>query len=99
MTIPTIYNGTEKVAIFKTRFPELGFCRIEGVATETHVFNAGTSKSRIGRRPIPGQPKGEWRFVDMEAGAVVGAYYTSRKELLADIERYASLFGCNGVKQ
>ena len=95
MKIPEIYNGTKKVTIYKTRFPELGYCRIEGVATEVHVFHAGTSQARIGRRPIPGQPKGEWRFVDMEAGAAIGPYYTSRKELLSDVERYADIFGCS----
>jgi hypothetical protein len=38
-----------------------------------------------------------WRFVDVSTDADVGAQYASKAELLADLERYASLFGCNGA--
>jgi hypothetical protein len=35
-----------------------------------------------------------WRFVDNATGAVVGQQYRTKGELLADLDRYATLFGC-----
>lgn len=35
-----------------------------------------------------------WRFVDNSTGRVVGPSYRTKAELLADVERYAKLFGC-----
>ena len=35
-----------------------------------------------------------WRNVDISTGNVVGPHYRSKAELLADLERYAALFGC-----
>lgn len=44
----------------------------------------------------------EWRFVDLtdpDRGPVeVGSIYPSRAELLANVERYASEFGCEGAR-
>jgi hypothetical protein len=98
MKLPVIYNGTQRVTVHRTRYPELCYCRIEGKSYETHVFNAGTSDARIGKRPIPGQPTWEWRFVTTEDGATVGPYYETRAELLADLDSYARFYGCHGAK-
>jgi hypothetical protein len=40
-----------------------------------------------------------WRFMDVtgEKPAHVGPYYTTKTELLADLERYAAQFGCEGA--
>lgn len=35
-----------------------------------------------------------WRFVDRSTEASVGPHYPSRAELLADLDRYATEFGC-----
>lgn len=40
---------------------------------------------------------GVWRIVDAETGHVVGPHYGSRAELLADLERFAAFFGCEGT--
>ena len=40
---------------------------------------------------------GCWRIVDMSTGDVVGPLYKTRAELLADLPRYAALFGCEGA--
>jgi hypothetical protein len=37
-----------------------------------------------------------WRFVDNQSGATVGPHYRTKAELLSDLERYATLFGCVG---
>ena len=37
---------------------------------------------------------GLWRFVDMETGQCVGAHYKRKDELLADLTRYATEYGC-----
>ena len=36
---------------------------------------------------------GLWRFVDKETGACIGPQYKTRSELLADLSRFATLFG------
>jgi hypothetical protein len=36
-----------------------------------------------------------WRFVTSEDGATVGPPYRSKAELLADLERYAGVYGCH----
>ena len=41
------------------------------------------------------QDEGVWRFVDNSTGAAVGPQYRTRAELLADLPRFADLFGCN----
>lgn len=35
-----------------------------------------------------------WRIVTAEDGAAVGPQYRSKAELLADLERYAGVYGC-----
>ena len=35
-----------------------------------------------------------WRFVDVNAVRNVGPHYKSEKELLADMDRFAEVFGC-----
>lgn len=40
---------------------------------------------------------GCWRIVDMSTGDVIGPQYKTRAELLADLQRYAALFGCEGA--
>lgn len=37
---------------------------------------------------------GLWRFVDRSTSADVGPAYAGERELLADLDRYAALFGC-----
>lgn len=34
-----------------------------------------------------------WRIIDMETGAAIGPHYKSKTELLADLDRYARVFG------
>lgn len=34
-----------------------------------------------------------WRFVDISTECSIGPYYATKAELLADIERYATVFG------
>lgn len=41
------------------------------------------------RRTGPGNV---WRFVDTSTGSVVGPYYRSKAELLADLQRYGNEF-------
>lgn len=36
-----------------------------------------------------------WRLVDLATGHVVGPLYRTRAELLADLDRYARVFGCH----
>jgi hypothetical protein len=79
---------------YHTRFPELDYDHFPGKAMEPSRVNAGTSRSERVYRPVPNQPAGEWRFIHTETGAQVGPYYTSKAELLADLERYAQAFGC-----
>jgi predicted membrane protein len=38
---------------------------------------------------------GLWRFVDLETGATVGPHYARKDELLADLTRYATDYGCS----
>lgn len=42
---------------------------------------------------------GLWRFIDAATGAVVGPQYATQAELLADVERYAGVFGCEGAER
>ncbi len=42
------------------------------------------------QRVIPGL----WRFIDASTLATVGPHYSTERELLADMQRYAELFGC-----
>ena len=37
---------------------------------------------------------GLWRIVDASTGAPVGPHYRTKMELLADLDRFASVFGC-----
>jgi len=36
-----------------------------------------------------------WRIIDAETGAAVGPQYKSRAELLADLDRYARVYGAS----
>jgi hypothetical protein len=38
-----------------------------------------------------------WRIVSMEDGAVIGPQYKTKTELLCDLERYATEYGCVGT--
>ena len=38
---------------------------------------------------------GLWRIVDKDTGASVGPLYRSKGELLADLNRYATAYGCD----
>ncbi len=38
-----------------------------------------------------------WRFMDAATGKVIGPYYATKSELLADLERYAAAYGCEGA--
>ena len=38
-----------------------------------------------------------WRIVSLEDGAVIGPQYRTKTELLCDIERYATEYGCIGA--
>lgn len=38
---------------------------------------------------------GLWRFVDLSTDCHVGAHYRSKAELMANMERYAEVFGCD----
>ena len=35
-----------------------------------------------------------WRIVSLEDGAVIGPQYRTKTELLCDLERYATEYGC-----
>jgi hypothetical protein len=39
-----------------------------------------------------------WQFVSLEDGAQVGRHYPSRASLMADLENYASMYGCDGAE-
>lgn len=41
--------------------------------------------------------RGLWRFVDVSTGSHVGPHYRTKAELLADLERFAAVFGCDGA--
>jgi hypothetical protein len=36
---------------------------------------------------------GLWRFVDASTGRTIGPYYSREQELLADLNRFAQVFG------
>jgi hypothetical protein len=36
-----------------------------------------------------------WRIVDLSTSNLVGPSYPTMRELLADLERFATVFGCN----
>lgn len=36
-----------------------------------------------------------WRIIDLSNGAAVGPIYRTKAELLADLHRFAIVFGCN----
>lgn len=36
-----------------------------------------------------------WRFVDKSTGRGIGPFYTTKAELLADLERFAAVFGAD----
>ena len=40
------------------------------------------------------QGAGNWRILDSSTGAAVGPSYRTRAELLADLARFAEVFGC-----
>ena len=37
--------------------------------------------------------RGHWQFIDASTDSQVGPFYHSQVELLADLERYAAIFG------
>jgi hypothetical protein len=37
-----------------------------------------------------------WRLIDLETGADIGPYYRTKAELLGDLTRYATDYGCEG---
>jgi hypothetical protein len=39
-----------------------------------------------------------WQFVSLEDGAQVGRHYPNRASLMADLEIYASMYGCDGAE-
>lgn len=43
------------------------------------------------------QGSGLWRIVDNSSGSEVGPQYRTKAELLADLDRYARYFGCEGA--
>ncbi len=38
--------------------------------------------------------KGRWRIIDRSTGSTVGPHYRTKAELMADVDRFAELFGC-----
>ncbi len=40
-----------------------------------------------------------WRIVDRSTNRVVGPIYKTKAELLADLDRYAAVFGCEGDRE
>lgn len=41
--------------------------------------------------------RGNWRLVTTDDHATVGPHYKSKAELLADLDRYAAEYGCEGA--
>jgi hypothetical protein len=39
-----------------------------------------------------------WQIVSLEDGRQVGQHYPTRAALLADLENYASMYGCDGAE-
>jgi hypothetical protein len=53
-----------------------------------------TNSTRFPELGFVNQARGLWRFVDMSTGAVIGPCYARKDELLADLTRFATEFGC-----
>lgn len=67
------------------------------LACKTQVLFVECGPQRRTRYPeldYQRQGTGNWRIIDTDGNAVVGAQYASEKELLADLDRYAGVFGC-----
>ena len=56
--------------------------------------NYNVRKTRFKELGYISDAPGLWRIVDMDGQARVGPQYTSLSELLADLERFATQFGC-----
>lgn len=57
------------------------------------------SKTRFAELGFEQVDKGLWRFVCTESGRHCGPQYASKAELLADLERYAASYGCDGASK
>lgn len=55
-----------------------------------------TYKTRFPELGYQNHDKGLWRIVDLSDGskAAIGPHYVTKAELLADLHRYATEFGC-----
>ncbi len=40
----------------------------------------------------------DWRIVDLSTGNAVGPWYHTKAELMGDLTRYATVFGCDRTK-
>jgi hypothetical protein len=68
-----------------------------GEAPSDRVPVAATGPVKPTRFPELGyqhQGKDAWRILDRSTGAAVGPLYPTRESLLADLERFAGVFGC-----
>ena len=54
------------------------------------------TKTRYAELAYRNDGPGLWRIVTTEDGAAVGPQYGTKAELLADLERYAKDYGCEG---
>jgi hypothetical protein len=53
-------------------------------------------KTRFAELGYEQHAPGLWRIMSLDTPAAVGPHYASKAELLADLERYATFYGCNG---
>jgi hypothetical protein len=44
------------------------------------------------------QGDGNWRFIDLSTGSVVGMFRKTERQILDDLENFAAEFGCHGAR-
>ena len=47
----------------------------------------------LGYQRQGGRHDGRWRVIDLQTGAAIGPQYVYRSELLADLDRFAEVYG------
>ena len=59
----------------------------------TYTNTLKINKTRFSELGLVNVDRGLWRFIVIEDNAVVGPYYATKIEALADLDRYAREYG------
>ena len=58
-------------------------------------INTSNRPTRFAELAYANHAPGLWRIIATDTDQAVGPFYASKAELLADLDRYATSFGCN----